>query len=357
MAWTYLTKATPTNGKAFGWVEIVCDTEDDIAKLPTRTDRIAVGSVARVIDGNVTYVLNNNRVWSLMNGGSGSGGGLPKATADDAHKILTVDENGNYELIDAQYGYDLSPVHVESRTGSALSFRTEAVGLTAGESYTFIYTIEGIQGDIILTGTADETKDGIIWSVEDGGYTFTVFSGGSTNPKSQKFSVVVTETGIDITSPWTFDYAPEGVHKIPARYLDVAGGGGTEVMRAKLVYANGHLFADGITSLDIINAVKEGKQVEIHYYSQKGPNGGIDMILFPEYYNWEFSNGGDYVVNSCTFHGKITSGYNNSTRSVEHREVTIESDGTTYIAYYNETKTVSGMNSNQYDGDSATPTA
>ncbi len=232
MAWSYLTNASSYNGKVFGWKEIICDEEADIAKLPTRKDAIAIGSIAHVLDGSKTYVLSNGRVWTRTNFNGDGLSDLPEATEADVHKILGINENGKYALIDAEYGYRFKPVHAESKTGESVAFRTPIIDLVKDKEYTFVFTISGTDGDFILTSTAENIEgDNLIWSAQSGKYTFKVVYNvaGTGGLATEAISVIVTETETPIDVGWTFDYEPDEVHKIPAEYLDVEGGGNSNL--------------------------------------------------------------------------------------------------------------------------------
>lgn len=54
-----------TDGQAFGYAELICDTKDDISSLPTERADIAVGSKCFCVETGETYILTNARVWGV----------------------------------------------------------------------------------------------------------------------------------------------------------------------------------------------------------------------------------------------------------------------------------------------------
>ena len=68
--------------------KFVCDTEADIATLPTEKNKDYPGSTAVVASSGNLYILNASRKWVLFKSNAGSGGGeTPEgydyATTDD----------------------------------------------------------------------------------------------------------------------------------------------------------------------------------------------------------------------------------------------------------------------------------
>lgn len=57
--------------KSYGVNEYVCDTKDDIEKLPRWP---SPGSMALTVDKGEVYILNPDHEWKLLDGGSGEGG-------------------------------------------------------------------------------------------------------------------------------------------------------------------------------------------------------------------------------------------------------------------------------------------
>ena len=47
-------------GKPYNYAEFLCETDSDVAALPTQKGKCAVGSKAFVLSSSKTYILNNN---------------------------------------------------------------------------------------------------------------------------------------------------------------------------------------------------------------------------------------------------------------------------------------------------------
>lgn len=65
----YSVVAFAANGQAYGYLELVCDSKDDLGYLPTAKNEIAVGSKCTCLRNGVVYILSNARKWIV----SGSG--------------------------------------------------------------------------------------------------------------------------------------------------------------------------------------------------------------------------------------------------------------------------------------------
>jgi hypothetical protein len=61
-----------TNGQVYGYVELICDTTEDLSYLPTSKAEIAVGSRVTVAETGAVYVLNNVRRWVQIGSNDGS---------------------------------------------------------------------------------------------------------------------------------------------------------------------------------------------------------------------------------------------------------------------------------------------
>lgn len=45
---------------------LYCDTEADVANLPTSEDEIGLGSTCLVIESSNVYILGSNRTWEVL---------------------------------------------------------------------------------------------------------------------------------------------------------------------------------------------------------------------------------------------------------------------------------------------------
>ena len=54
-------------GKPYNYAEFLCETDSDVAALPTQKGKCAVGSKAFVLSSSKTYILNNNNQWVVYN--------------------------------------------------------------------------------------------------------------------------------------------------------------------------------------------------------------------------------------------------------------------------------------------------
>ena len=69
-----------TDGQAFGYAELICDTVSNIASLPTSRAEIAIGSKCFCVEDGQTYILGNCRTWCVpgtFTDDSGAGGNPP----------------------------------------------------------------------------------------------------------------------------------------------------------------------------------------------------------------------------------------------------------------------------------------
>lgn len=66
----YSVIAFATNGQAYGYLELVCDTKNDVAYLPTAKNEIAVGSKCTCIETGKVYMLSNAREWIVFGSGN-----------------------------------------------------------------------------------------------------------------------------------------------------------------------------------------------------------------------------------------------------------------------------------------------
>lgn len=66
----YSVVAFAANGQAYGYLELVCDTADDVDNLPTAKNEIAVGSKCTCIETGKVYMLSNAREWIVLGSGS-----------------------------------------------------------------------------------------------------------------------------------------------------------------------------------------------------------------------------------------------------------------------------------------------
>ena len=88
------------NWKPFNYSEFVCDSDADIASLPTTANKeCAIGSKAYVPSTGNTYVLSGNGAWVLSKYSGGSGGGGQYVPDDE----IATDTDIN-EMIDDVFG-------------------------------------------------------------------------------------------------------------------------------------------------------------------------------------------------------------------------------------------------------------
>lgn len=77
--------------------KFVCDTEADIASLPTEKNKVYPGSTAVVASTGNLYILNASRAWVLFKTAASSGGtggdsleGYDYATTDDIDALFGI---------------------------------------------------------------------------------------------------------------------------------------------------------------------------------------------------------------------------------------------------------------------------
>lgn len=65
------------NKLPYNYAEFICDSENDINNLPTKTSEFAcsIGSKALVLETKNVYILNNDNEWVLYGNIESSGGG------------------------------------------------------------------------------------------------------------------------------------------------------------------------------------------------------------------------------------------------------------------------------------------
>ena len=76
--------------------KFVCDTEADVASLPTEKNKVYPGSTAIVATTGNVYILNASRQWVSLGSQGGGGGNVPNP--DENYDYATKDD------IDALFG-------------------------------------------------------------------------------------------------------------------------------------------------------------------------------------------------------------------------------------------------------------
>lgn len=84
----YSIVAFASNGKVYGYAELICDEVADLDYLPTENTKIAVGSKCTCLANGKVYTLSNARQWveDLSNQSDGT---------DEVYDPLEVSENGD----------------------------------------------------------------------------------------------------------------------------------------------------------------------------------------------------------------------------------------------------------------------
>ena len=88
-------------GKPYNYAEFLCETDSDVAALPTQKGKCAVGSKAFVLSSSKTYILNNNNQWVVYNASSDKDGFSPTVDVtpiSGGHKVTITDKEGQHSF-------------------------------------------------------------------------------------------------------------------------------------------------------------------------------------------------------------------------------------------------------------------
>ena len=151
----YSYTAFNTEGYAYGYAELVCDTLDDIDYLPTAQNEIAIGSTCLCLGNGKTYILSNERTWTELPDDSQE---QEQETVGAEELQMAIDQGGiawdNSRVI---YQGDLP-------NSTPVTISPAVLAMSPGVSYTISWN------GVVMTATAAHSKegDGVIWLYLDG---------------------------------------------------------------------------------------------------------------------------------------------------------------------------------------------
>lgn len=113
-------------GKPYNYAEFLCETDSDVAALPTQKGKCAVGSKAFVLSSSKTYILNNNNQWVVY-----------KSEIPDVSDFITKDVS------------NLTYYTLKTSTGSLIDLEINS------STYVVTLKLKDIDGNVISTDTID----------------------------------------------------------------------------------------------------------------------------------------------------------------------------------------------------------